>query len=131
MDVEYYWHMYHDQLVTPVMGPIKDRRKYIRTEKAKYEPPWKIKLRLRLLKRVRGTVLLDRAAKAAYDARIDLDTIKTGKKLQAMLHVLAAAWASHETELRNFKANIEALHAEECPDCPWDGETIFPEGGGE
>ena len=22
---------------------------------------------------------------------------------------------------------LEALHAKECPDCPWDGRTIFPE----
>jgi len=21
-----------------------------------------------------------------------------------------------------------ALHAQECKDCPWDGETIFPKG---
>ena len=23
-------------------------------------------------------------------------------------------------------ARVEALHREECPDCPWNGETIFP-----
>lgn len=25
-------------------------------------------------------------------------------------------------------AEVEALHREECPDCPWDGKTIFPKG---
>lgn len=125
--VKYCWHKYHDVLMSPVTEPIKNRRAFIRKHKPKYQRA----LRLRLLKRVRGTVLLDRAAKAAYDARIDLATIEKGKGLQGALHALAAAWASYETELRNFKANIELLHAEECPGCPWDGRTIFPEGGGE
>lgn len=25
------------------------------------------------------------------------------------------------------QAEIEKLHAQECPNCPWDGDTIFPE----
>lgn len=25
-----------------------------------------------------------------------------------------------------YKKIIEALHRKECPDCPWDGKTIFP-----
>ena len=27
-------------------------------------------------------------------------------------------------------AECRALHAKECPNCPWDGTTIFPNGGG-
>ena len=25
-----------------------------------------------------------------------------------------------------FEEAIVSLHAKECPDCPWDGKTIFP-----
>ena len=28
--------------------------------------------------------------------------------------------------LSNHKDEVGALHTEECPDCPWDGKTIFP-----
>ena len=28
-----------------------------------------------------------------------------------------------------YYPKIEKLHSELCPDCPWDGKTIFPEGG--
>jgi hypothetical protein len=29
--------------------------------------------------------------------------------------------------LINYKQEIEELHKLECPNCPWDGHTIFPE----
>lgn len=28
--------------------------------------------------------------------------------------------------LRKHMPEIEKLHAKECPNCPWDGKTIFP-----
>jgi hypothetical protein len=36
-----------------------------------------------------------------------------------------AAWAEWEDAYRDNLAAIEALHKIECPDCPWNGETIF------
>ena len=36
-----------------------------------------------------------------------------------------ARQAYDEAVSRNMSA-IEALHAEECPNCPWNGHTIFP-----
>lgn len=38
------------------------------------------------------------------------------------------AWAACEKAMEKYRVEIEALHAQECPDCPWDGKTIFPEG---
>ena len=44
------------------------------------------------------------------------------------------AWAAFEQARAAFERALElnmpailALHAVECPDCPWDGQTIFPE----
>ena len=31
------------------------------------------------------------------------------------------------TVLKKYNPEIEALHKELCPNCPWDGQTIFPE----
>jgi len=36
------------------------------------------------------------------------------------------AWEAYDKALRKHKKEIEALHRKECPDCPWDGNTIFP-----
>jgi len=36
------------------------------------------------------------------------------------------AWSACDKVLLDHKEEIEALHALECPDCPWDGKTIFP-----
>jgi DNA-binding transcriptional regulator PaaX len=44
-----------------------------------------------------------------------------------------ACWAYGEARRAYDEAyhkhlpEIERLHTEQCPDCPWDGETIFPE----
>jgi len=35
----------------------------------------------------------------------------------------------YDRALEEHAAEIEALHEQECPDCPWDGQTIFPEKG--
>ena len=34
---------------------------------------------------------------------------------------------AYNKTLNDHKDEIDALHREECPNCPWDGETIFPE----
>jgi hypothetical protein len=36
------------------------------------------------------------------------------------------ALAAYYKALEPYLPAINALHAVECPDCPWDGETIFP-----
>ena len=36
------------------------------------------------------------------------------------------AWKAYDEAYRACKLEIEALHELECPNCPWDGKTIFP-----
>ena len=46
--------------------------------------------------------------------------VETEKACDEARNAYAEVLAKHGPE-------VEALHAEECPDCPWDGKTIFPE----
>ena len=120
--VRFAWHVHHGILVEPLLGPISVRRRHINEHKPKQE----IAPRQRLLKSVKGPLptLVAKAGKA-YDA--------AGK-------AYAAAWKAHDKALKAYDKALKAyaaalkacqpellaLHAQECPDCPWDGKTIFP-----
>jgi hypothetical protein len=83
------------------------RREFIEAHKDRGERA----LRLRLLKPVKGelpSALL--VARAEYHAA------------RAKYH---AARAKYQAAYRDNLAAIKALHKTECPDCPWNGETIF------
>ena len=96
----YIFHMYHNQLMTPIFysAPIKKRREQIKANK----PDSEHALRIKLLKRIKGKI----------SARIT-------KMLWNNYH------AGIRSDLTNEKAIIK-LHKKECKKCPWDGETIFP-----
>ena len=96
-----YWHIHHDKLLE-FSGNIDKRIEYIKYGK----PTEEIELRLRLLKPVKG------------------------KLPDAVIKVWAVwekVWAACDETIQKYQSKIEALHTLECPDCPWDGETIFPE----
>jgi hypothetical protein len=141
------WHIHHDTLCERSQQPLVERAKWIREKKGKTE----VATRLRLMAPVRRperlpSALIDawraweRAGKqnerawAAYNATATLwDCQKAWtahQKLwadyQAANLTLKKARADYEKALGDHAAEIDALHAEECPDCPWDGTTIFP-----
>ena len=64
-----------------------------------HKPPHEVETRLRLLKPVQG----------------------------ALPPKLVKAKAAYAKAYDECLPQIEALHALECPDCPWNGTTIFPE----
>jgi len=111
----FYWHVHHEELMEYCYD-YDERVDYICHRKPAHE----VEPRLRLMHPVRGKLpeaLIK--ARAAYDkgwAAYD--------KAQAAWDKARAAW---ENALREHKPEIEALHAQECPNCPWDGETIFPQ----
>ena len=110
MSVAFAWHVHHEILVEPLTGDgIAERRAYI--EKAK--PREEIATRLRLLREVRGQLPAEvvEAEQASVTARQAYDTARQAS----------------DTALRKHMPAIEALHAAECLNCPWDGHTIFPE----
>jgi len=142
------WHIHHDALVEPLTEPLENRIKFIKERK----PAREIETRLRLMKPVRGK--LPELAKAraelakAYaewvkaDAewvKADAEWVKARAELAKAYAELAKAdaeWVKARAELAKAYAapSVLALHAKECPNCPWNGETIFPpaeqEGGG-
>ena len=96
------WHVHHDRLLEPLTEPIGNRIAYIKANKSKHE----VETRLRLLKPVKG--------------RLPWEVVKTRE-------AYGKAWEAYGKAVLDHKDEIEALHREECPNCPWDGETIFPE----
>src|SRR3990167_3482925 len=110
------WHVHHDRLLEPLTEPIGNRIAYIKANKSKHE----VETRLRLLKPVKGRLPWE--VGKAWEAY--------GKAWEAYGKAGEAygkAWEAYGKAVLDHKDEIEALHREECPNCPWDGETIFPE----
>ena len=114
---QFYWHIHHDVLAEPLLDPIGKRIAFIKRHKPKSEH----ELRLRLLKPVQGalpkTVVKARAA-----------CLKAGAAYDKARAAYDKAWAAYDKARAAYLPEIEALHAKECPNCPWDGKTIFTEG---
>ena len=135
-----YWHVHHDRLFEYCYDPA-ERRAYIRKEKPDAEQA----LRLRLMQPVRGALwnVALRAASdkawAAYDkAEAAVNQARTAyKRAEAAVNQARTAYDKARTAYDKARTayvhsippgQAEALHAAECPSCPWDGTTIFPEG---
>jgi hypothetical protein len=105
-----YWHVHHENL-WEYCYDVKGRIEYIKKSKPKAE----IKTRIRLMKPIMAR-LGDAKAWAAY--------AKAGAacdKARAAYDKARAAWGA------TIKPDaIKIAHAKECPNCPWNGNTIFP-----
>ena len=115
---QFYWHIHHDVLLEVANEPIENRIAYIKSEKPKDE----IETRLRLLKPVKGEL-----PKKLIDAREDYGQERKDYDLAQEAYVQAGE--APDQEWKACKPQVEALHKIECPDCPWDGKTIFPKRG--
>ena len=126
------WHVHHETLIEPLTEPIENRIAYIKQAK----PASEVELRLRLLKPVQGELpaALDKARAALDKAWAALDKARAALDKAWAAYVKArAAHVKARAALDKARAacmpEIEALHAIECPDCPWDGTSIFPKAG--
>jgi len=61
---------------------------------------------------------LEMASNPAWDVRSLLDQYEVARSF---------AWEQYKAAEK--ATDMAALHQELCPDCPWDGKTIFPKGG--
>lgn len=128
--VEFAWHIHHEVLVEPLTEPIENRIAFIKKTKHLDEIP----TRLRLLKKVQGAlpkavVTAAEAYARAYSALEDARHVctETGNcNCNAAIDAYEIAENSYMEAIALYKVEIEALHATECPDCPWDGTSIFP-----
>lgn len=97
-------HCYHDSLVAFVYN-LDERIAYIKASKPIEEQA----LWLRLLKII-------------PDDRIPG---KDSAEWQAVEQTGQAYSQARQAYDQKFRGELEALHKEICPDCPWDGKTIF------
>jgi len=52
---------------------------------------------------------------------------KAGEARDKAWEAYGKAWEAYGKERKACLPEIEKLHKELCPDCPWNGKTIFPE----
>ena len=124
-----YWHVHHEILCEPLTEPIENRISYIKANKPAHE----IETRLRLMQPVRGPLPaeLDKVSAEWDKARAKWDKASAElDKASAEWGKARAKWVKTGAEWGKASAaalpELERLHAEQCPDCLWDGQTIFP-----
>jgi len=145
----FYWHVHHNWLFA-WCDDYDKRVAYIKTE----TPVEERELRLRLMQPVRAVPpALARAAAAYWNARDARDKAQDVYRKARDAHWNATqaayrkardaywkardasdkaqdarekAWATYDEAWEASESEMTALHAIECPDCPWDGRTIFP-----
>jgi len=107
------WHLHHDMLLEPLEERIANRIAWIIARKPESEIP----IRLKWLRPVRG--VLPNAVTIAvkrYEA--------AWKEYSSKWTQCGLAWERYKVALKQCNAELATLHDEECPGCPWDGETL-------
>lgn len=129
---QWYWHADHDVLVARLTVPIEDQIEYI----MHHEPAAEIETRLRLLRPVQNVAVLDgyeTAVRRTWEAYKALecwagDTHKAAEYRAWKAHeaVMRRVWKTYDALVRQRWEAQKELHRKECPNCPWNGKTIFP-----
>ena len=117
------WHVHHSPDLIEWVWDYEERCRAIQNK-----PAHEIPLRSRLFKMVKGLLpaplLQARAALVQAGAAYDDQARATYDQAGAALD---QARAAYNQAIQDNQAFIVALHAQECPNCPWDGVTIFSE----
>lgn len=134
------WHVHHGTLIELLTVSVVERVDYIIREKAREESPASIALRLNRLGPVRGALptelvvawkAYDDARKAyadawkAYTDAWGAYAVYARKTYYDAREAYDAAGTACDDAVAQHMPAIEALHAAECPDCPWSGNTLF------
>ena len=142
MKTKFYWHIHHDILLEPLTEPLKNRIEYIKNNKSKNE----IELRLKLLKPVKGKLpdevikagevyykvqeTSDKSWEAYYKSWEASDksweaSVKAWEVYVKAREAYVKAREAYDKILKKYSKEINELHEKECPNCPWNGKTIF------
>ena len=136
------WHVHHNVLIELLTEPIENRIEYIK----KFKPKNEVKLRLKLLKVVKGELPKEFVeawqkyyetwqkyvevwqkyveAKQEYnEARRKYNEARRKYNKARQKH--NEAWHEYIEVCKKYESQILALHEKECPNCPWNGKTIF------
>ena len=97
------WHVHHTMLCERLREPFHRRVEYIK----EFKPAHEVALRLRLFKLVTGP-------------------LPKGLAVRAFIQEYYSDYGKYMRSLQDLYPQLQVLHATECPNCPWDGKTIFP-----
>jgi hypothetical protein len=140
------WHCHHEVLCEWDIYPRENRIAYIKSHKPAHEQ----ELRLRLYQPMGEAAIaawaeyekvkkpawaeyekVKQAAWAEYEKVAQPAWAEYEKVQQAAWaeyeKVKQAAWAEYEKVKQAAWAPLEAIHKIECPNCPWNGQTTFPD----
>ena len=119
---EAYWHLSPSVLMEFLAGPIEEHIADIQIR----TPVRERETRLHLMQPVRGA--LPPAMVKAWEAYIEAGKRQTvaWKAYIEEYQGQTKCWNTYIQAKRAAESKIAALHAIECPGCPWDGNTIFP-----
>jgi len=146
------FHCHHDTLFEYVTD-YDERVRYIKEDKPEREQELRLKL-FKIIpddrlptKLVKAGTAYVKARKACDKARETYDKagetcVKAGTAYVKAGTACVKAWEAYgkargacvkageayDKAWEAYKPEIEALHKELCPGCPWDGKTIFPKG---
>ena len=129
------WHVHHNVLIELLTEPIENRIKYIK----KFKPKNEVKLRLKLLKVVKGELPKEfvEAWQKYYETWQEYVEVwqKYDKAKQKYDEIWQEydearqkhneAWHKYIEVCKKYESQILALHEKECPNCSWNGKTIF------
>lgn len=124
----FFWHVHHEVLFEWCFS-YAERVDYIKINKPRFEQA----TRHRLFQPVKGK--LPEEVVKVWQVHVEAWQVLTKAQLARV-----KAWQVLTKERRDFDKTlqdyfetirknmpqIEKLHSEECPNCPWDGHTIFP-----
>jgi len=124
------WHIHHDGLLEILTEPASARAVFIRGNKPAHEIETRL-MRMGPIRNVDRIPVVVREAKNTLSemARQAYGSPPSTAFQESSSEVWGAyseATSAYYKACRTHRAEIEALHAEECPDCPWDGKTLFP-----
>ena len=134
--LRFYWHIHHKTLCELLTEPIRNRIKYIKENK----PAKEIALRLKLLKPVRSKlparfIKASQECNKVYQRREKACQIcdkacqrcdKAYQRCEKASQECKKAYQGREKAYRECLSQLEVLHKKECPNCPWNGKSIFP-----
>lgn len=116
------FHVHHDVLFE-YCTDYEERVNYIKANKSADE----VDLRLRLFKLIptkRLPSILKEAEEAFNEAGKAYDEAE--EAFYEAEEAFYEAWEAFDEAWEAYETQIIQLHKELCPDCPWDGKTIFP-----
>lgn len=128
-----YWHVHHDTLME-WCHDYDERLTYIK----RYKPASEQELRIKLFRPVKGqlpsefietAVAYNKAGIAHNKAIATHNKVKYNNKTEMACDKTRTAYCeagrAYDRMCLVYKEEIETLHKKECPNCPWDGVSIF------